>query len=55
MMLLNFPSIKINYWNTFAQPTPNAANGIFDNATFAVTLKYSKKFWRSLKMLITKH
>ena len=36
--------------NTAAQPAPNAANGIFKNATIAVPLKYLSNFWRSLEM-----
>ena len=35
--------------NTVAQ-ADNAANGILNNATIAVPLKYLSNFWRSLKM-----
>ena len=34
--------------NTEAQHNPNEANGIFENVTIAVPLKYLSNFWRSL-------
>ena len=36
--------------NAEAQPNPNHANGILENATIAVPLKYLSNFWRSLEM-----
>ena len=49
----NFKSFKYKaklLGNTFAQPAPNATNGILKNATIAVPLKYLSNFWRSLEM-----
>ena len=36
--------------NTKAQPNPNHANGILNNATIVVPLKYLSNVWRSLEM-----
>ena len=36
--------------NAEAQPNPNHANGILENSTIAVPLKYLSNFWRSLEM-----
>ena len=36
--------------NTEAQSPPNNANGILENATIPVPLKYLSNFWRSLEM-----
>ena len=44
-MILNVSSIRLNY-----QPNPNNANGILENATIAVSLRYLRNFWRSLEM-----
>ena len=37
---------------TVAQATPNNVNGILENATIAVPLKYLRNFWRSLLITI---
>ena len=36
--------------NTIGQPAPNNANGILENATINVPLKYLSNFYRSLEM-----
>ena len=36
--------------NTEPQPDPNEANGILKNESIAVSLKYLRNSWRSLKM-----
>ena len=33
-----------------AQPNPNQANVIIENATITIPLKYLSNFWRSLEM-----
>ena len=37
-------------WNTVGRSNPNQANGILENTTIPMPLKYLNNFWRSLEM-----